>query len=188
MVAATLPPRKRFTRDEVYRMLDAGIFDGQRFELLDGDLIDKMGQSPRHSASIRRINSVLAAWFPVASILIQAPIDVGPADHARNEPEPDAAVLAEPKPDYAERHPRGDELLVVIEAADTSLRTDLTFKRDLYARAGVPEYWVLDLNDRQITVHRDLDAGEYRNIRTFTESENIGLAGHPETPVSALLP
>ena len=188
MSAATLqPPRKRFTRDEVEQMLDAGLFAGQRFELIDGDLIDKMGQNPPHSFALNLLLECLVKIFGVKRIRMQQPVEAAPAERDRSLPEPDLAVLAGVKDEYRKRYPRGDELLLAIEVADTTVRYDATTKRDLYARAGVPEYWVLDITGRRLIVHRGLTQGQFEQIETLPESATVSARG-VQIPVSELLP
>jgi Uma2 family endonuclease len=162
--------RKRFTRSEVDRMVALGIFDGQRCELIDGELIDKMGQNPPHAQAIRNLFAWLAGLFGAGRLQMQLPVEVKPGDSEWSLPEPDIAVLAEAGGEYGKRHPRGDELLLIVEVADTSLRQDLTTKRDLYARASVSEYWVVDLQSRRVNVHRNPEQGEYRETVVFTDA------------------
>jgi Uma2 family endonuclease len=185
-------PRKRFTRSEVEQMLDAGLFAGQRFELIDGDLIDKMGQNPPHASAIQLCMVLLMKIFGAERVRVQLPIEAGPVDHERSVPEPDLAVLGEAKPDFSRRHPSGRELALLVEVADTTLRHDALTKRDLYARAGVPEYWVLDLNTRRLIVHRelDMDNGQYVSIQSYADDEAVGIGPSPSQSisVSSLLP
>ncbi|HEY4360833.1 MAG TPA: Uma2 family endonuclease [Bryobacteraceae bacterium] len=190
MPTETLPPRKHFTRTEVEQMLDAGLFAGQRFELIDGDLIDKMGQNPRHAMAIRLLTRALAAIFGVEKLLVQAPVEVSRADRDRSWPEPDVAVVAEAKPDFGERHPRGDELVLAVEVVDSSVAHDATTKRDLYARAGVPEYWVLDLAAGRLIVHGELKEGRFQRIETLAAEDAVSLGQEAGAPVavSSLLP
>jgi Uma2 family endonuclease len=121
---------------------------------------------------------------------MQLPIEVKPEDSDWSLPEPDIAVLAETGGEYGKRHPRGDELLLVVEVADTSLRQDLTTKRDLYSRASVAEYWVLDLQSRRLIVHRHQEQGEYRETAILNEGERASCVGHPEQAIAVrdLLP
>ncbi len=174
-VAGPPLPRKRFTRSEVEAMLDAGVFEGQRFELIDGDLIDKMGQKPPHMFAIQRLQETLGGVFGLARVRVQGPMEAGTADREKSMPEPDLAVVREAKDEYRERHPNGLDMVLVVEVADTTVRPDLTRKRDLYANAGVREYWVLDLNARRLVVHRDLDAanGKYERIESYGENEAV---------------
>ncbi len=138
-------------------MLHSGIFAGQRFELIDGELIDKIGQKPAHASTTLRCLELLAAIFGLARVRVQMPNEAGLADRESSVPEPDIAVLAKAKPDFSQRHPGGKELTLLIEVSDTTLRHDSSRKRDLYARAGVPEYWVLDIKGRRLLVHHALD-------------------------------
>jgi Uma2 family endonuclease len=180
---------KRYTRDEVYSMLDAGLLEG-RFELLDGCIIDKTGQKPPQASTIQVLLEWLVSCFDAARVRGQLPIDVAPVDRERNEPEPDFALLAEKKMEYRQRHPRGDELLLLIEVADTSQRRDKIQKRDLYARAGVPEYWIVDLPARRVLVHRNPVAGAYTTCDTFGENDTIAPESHPSAAIaiSQILP
>jgi Uma2 family endonuclease len=170
MSAAVPLPLKRFTREETHRMMDAGAFEG-RFELLDGYIVDKTGQNPLHASTIHRLFVRLVSLFAVVLVRVRMPIDVAESDRVRNEPEPDIAVLAQESPDYGSRHPRGDELQLLIEVADTTLGADRTLKRDLYARAGVPEYWIVDLTGRRTIVHRNPAEGAYGQVTVLSERE-----------------
>jgi Uma2 family endonuclease len=160
-IAEDYQPRRKFTRSEVYQLLESGFFDGQRFELIHGDVISKLGQSARHAYSLQRSAGLLIREFGADAVRIQVPMTVHPSESDYNEPEPDVAVLAVPSDIYRSRHPRGDEMLLVAEIADSSVRQDLTIKRDLYARAGVPENWVLDVSSSRLIVHRRPAGGNY---------------------------
>jgi Uma2 family endonuclease len=187
--AAESLPRKRFTREEVDRLTEAGFFEGRRYELIDGDLVDKMGQNPPHAYAIQLAHNWLVSVGLGNSVRVQLPIEVSPSDRERSLPEPDLSVLAEWKPEFARRHPRGDELLLAIEVSDSTANFDLSRKAMLYAAAGVPEYWVLDLPRRLLVVHRQPFESGYRLIRLFPESETASLENRAETVrVSDLLP
>lgn len=199
MLAATLPSptiaeevllRKRFTRDEVQQMMALGLFEGKRYELIDGDLIGKMGQNPPHANGVRRLHRALVAVFGIGRVQAQLPIEAGPQDSEWNMPEPDLAVLqAQDDNAFEKRHPRGDELVLAAEVSDTTVRHDSTSKRDLYARAGVPEYWVLDINSGLLRIHRYLRDGVYEEIADHDETAVIRASGAPgiDIPVVDLL-
>ena len=184
------PRRKRFTRSEVDRMQELGFFEGQRCELIEGELIDKMGQNPPHAQAVRRMFARLSPLFSRELMQVQAPIECAVVDRDRSLPEPDVAILAEDKEEFGTRHPRGDETILVVEVADSSIRLDRTTKRDLYARAGVPEYWVLDISFRRLVLHRNPADGTYRETATLTESDSVACAARPDQPISVreLLP
>jgi Uma2 family endonuclease len=177
MSAAALP-RKRFTRDEVDQMTALGLFADQRLELIEGDLINKMGQHPPHTAGLQYLLELLAEIFGLRRVRSQLPMEVALEDRRYNFPEPDLAVIAEMTFPIGERHPAGGDTLVVVEVADSTLRGDLTIKRDLYARAGVPEYWVLNVKDRKLVVHREPRDGKNTTIETLGSSESVSIAGH----------
>jgi Uma2 family endonuclease len=111
------------------------------------------------------------------------PIQAGGPDQKWSLPEPDVAVLPDLKDEYGHRHPRGDELLLVVEVADTTLQYDKTLKRDLYARAGVREYWVLDVDGRQLTVHRNPSSGKFTYVQTWAEQDEVAPEFHPSEAV-----
>ena len=169
-------------------MAELGLFAGQRLELIDGDLIDKMGQKPPHAIAVELLLDLLYEIFGPRRVRVQAPVEVAAADQTYNFPEPDLSVRATPRAsNEAKRHPCGNELLLAVEVADTSLIADSTRKRDLYARAGVPDYWVLNLKGRKLIVFRNPKAGKYTTTSTLTSRESILLAGH-SVRVASLLP
>jgi Uma2 family endonuclease len=189
MSAVLVLPRKQFTRHDVDRLLSTGIFEGQRYELIDGDLIDKMGQNPPHAAAIGRVGRWLSSLIGFDLVRIQLPMEAGGADRERSLPEPDVAVLGELKSEHEQRHPRGDEVLLVVEVSDTTVAFDMSRKAVLYARACVPEYWVLDLVRRVLVVHRQSDGTQYKLVQIFTEGETVSMEGRSETArVQDLLP
>src|SRR5580658_1932354 len=116
-IADAAPARKRFTREEVDRLAETGVFEGQRYELIDGDLVDKMGQNPPHVLAIQRLLKCLARLFEGDMIRVQHPMEAAPGERERSLPEPDVAVLREHKTEHQSRHPRGDEMLLVIEVS-----------------------------------------------------------------------
>jgi Uma2 family endonuclease len=180
-IAAETLPRKRFTREEVELLAETGVFDGQRYELIDGDLIDKMGQKPPHASAIRKIVDWLVGFLGSPRVQVQLPIEASPKDRKRSLPEPDVSVVVERKPEFEVRHPFGDELLLVVEVADSSVRFDLSRKVALYAAAGVPEYWVFDLVGRRLVVHRQPEGSTYRLIQIFFENDPVSMQGRTET-------
>lgn len=182
-------PRKRFTREEVDRLTESGFFDGCRYELIDGDLVNKMGQNPPHARSIQLALTWLANIFGTQRIRVQLPIEASLADRERSLPEPDLALLLKDNPEFAKRHPSGNELLLAVEVSDTSVAFDLSRKALLYAAAGVPEYWVLDLVRRILVVHRQPSAAGYRLIQLLTGNDMVSVENQREAVrVGELMP
>ena len=147
-----LKVRHKLTVDDVYRMAEAGILaEDDRIEIIDGEIIDMAAIGTGHASVVNRINSALTAAFGATAIVsVQNPVRLD--DH--NQPQPDFAVL-KPRPDfYSERHPRAVDVLLLVEVADTSLRYDRAVKLPVYARAGIAEVWIVDLQHRVIDAHR----------------------------------
>jgi Uma2 family endonuclease len=183
------PHRRRFTRDEGRFLTDNGLLDG-RWELVDGEIISKMGQNPAHKVAVILLNAYLTRVFDALRVMIQLPIDVAPTDNPINEPEPDGAVLARSAMEYPHGNPPPGDVLLVVEIADTSLRVDLTTKMARYARAGIADYWVIDLNGRRIVVHRAPAGDHYASVVSFGEDEMLAPLAAPSASVGAadLLP
>jgi Uma2 family endonuclease len=183
------PNRYRLTVEACYRLMDLGYLEGQ-FEVLDGEVVHKVSQNPPHRIAILLVTKWLLQLFDILNIQSEAPIALPVPDGIYSEPEPDVAVTREATTVYADRHPGPGDLLVVVEVADSTLRTDLILKARLYARAGIPEYWVMDLNSRTLHVHREPANGEYSSIRVHTESDVVTLVSRPDAPVAvaSLLP
>jgi Uma2 family endonuclease len=141
---------RRWRRAEYDRLVDLGMFQGERLELLDGLLVVREPQKSPHASTVAKVGQALTAAFGRGwHARIQAPI----ALDADSEPEPDVAIVAGVPDDYVSAHPSTAALIV--EVADSSLRLDRRFKTGLYARAGMPEYWIVNLVDRVLEVHRE---------------------------------
>lgn len=177
------PNRYRLPVEAYHQLQELGFLEG-RFEILDGEVISKRGQKPAHSSTLTRLLRILAGLFGADYLRMQSPIVLPGMDGLYNEPEPDAAVTKEPENAYNDRHPGSDDLLLVVEISDTTLRTDLVVKARLYARAGIAEYWVLDLNARQLHIHRAPADGEYTAVTVHAEAETVAFASRPEAPIA----
>ena len=140
---------RRFRRVEYERLVDLGVFVGERLELLDGLLVVSEPQGSRHAATVRRVLRALRAAVGDAwQIDSQLPL----ALDDDSEPEPDIAVVAPDPTAYREAHP--SRAVLIVEVADASYRVDRENKTSLYARAGIPECWIVDLARETVEVHR----------------------------------
>ena len=171
-------PRKKWTRAELLLVEETGVFEGAHFELIHGELIDKMGKNYPHVRSTRETVIALELAFGQAFVIHEAPIDVAEEDNARNEPEPDVIALRN-----SFRNIRGNAqpsgIALLVEIADTTLRQDLTTKAKLYARAGIGEYWVLNLNGRRLHVFREPSEGVYAVRFELGEGDFVSPAERP---------
>ena len=145
------PSPRRWTRKEYYRMAEVGIFTpDERIELIEGEIIQMPPQNPSHSTSIRTVQEALRTTFGSGfDVRPQLPLSLGLA----SDPEPDIAVVRGSFRDYHIAHP--STALLVVEVSDTTLTFDRCEKAGLYARAGIQEYWIVNLPEQLIEVHRD---------------------------------
>ncbi len=157
--AAIAPSVYRFTREEYYRMGEAGLFDGKRVELLDGEIIATAPQNPPHAGATGHLTALLVRSLGTTfSVRIQLPIVL----NDWSEPEPDVAICRLDLDDYMRAHPKADDVLLVIEVADASLSYDRSRKVTAYAGSNIPEYWIVNLVDRRIEMLSDPDPGAQR--------------------------
>lgn len=143
-----LPAPKRFTRADYYRMIEAGVFDGQRLELIDGELVQMPGQKNAHAVAIGLAEQALREAFGKQHwVRVQLPLHL--ADHS--EPEPDVAVVKGSPREFKD-HPRS--ALLVVEVSEATLLFDQMTKGSLYARDIILDYWIINIADAQLEVYR----------------------------------
>jgi Uma2 family endonuclease len=140
---------RRFSKAEYYRLGELGFFRGQRVELIEGKIVVLSPQKAPHWATVERVRDRLALVFgPSFLVRMQGPLDIGQT----TEPEPDVAVVSGTLANYTQAHPTSAELIV--EVSDTTLSHDRRRKGSLYARAGILDYWIINLKRRQLEVYR----------------------------------
>lgn len=177
----------RWTREEYGRLVAAGAFDRARVELVEGVIYDMTPQSSRHGAAVRKVRRALEGVCPPAhEVITQLPLDLS----LESEPEPDAAIVPSDPDDWALGHPT--TALLVVEVADSSLRYDRDTKMSMYARAGVPEAWLLNLVADALEVYRHPDGAsrEYASRVVLGRDAAIAPLFRPEAAiqVAQLLP
>ncbi len=160
-----------FTVDEYHRMAEAGVFhEDDRVELLDGQIVEMTPIGPRHAVCVDRLNGRLSRLVGDGAIVrVQSPVVLG----QRAEPEPDVTLLRPPFERYQEVHPGPAEIMLVIEVADTSVEHDRSVKIPLYARAGVPEVWLVNLPADRIEVYRNPAGGSYADVTSVSRGETL---------------
>jgi Uma2 family endonuclease len=173
--------KKLWTRSECELMERAGI-DTEHFELIGGELIDTMGKNSPHCTVVLLIYERLSLMFGFRRVQQERPIEVADGDRPLYLPQPDLLVLRNSATRFRNSLPRATDILLVVEVSDTSLRWDLRTKGPLYARAGLPEYWALDINGRRLIVHRDPSGGKYRSVKTYREHQSVAPLAAPESP------
>ena len=173
-----------WTVEEYHRMAEAGIFDeDERVELLEGKIIWMSAIGTAHRSAVGRTDYLLKnrlknrAW-----VSIQDPIQLD--DYS--EPEPDIAVVKIDSLDYADHHPTPNEVYLVIEVADTTFKKDCETKGKAYAAAGIVDYWVLDVINRQLHVFREASENGYKSEVILKENESISPLSFPDLSINIL--
>lgn len=161
--------RKTFTVSDYYKMAETGIIKpDDRVELLNGEIITMSPIKSFHAGIVNYFCRILNEKLKgKATILPQNPIHLD----SKSEPEPDIAIAKFRSDDYRSHHPKAKELFLVIEVADSSLAIDRTVKAPLYAKAGILEYWIINIADKQIEVFKNIKDGEYQEQLTFKEGK-----------------
>lgn len=145
---------KRWTVRDYHRTIELGILDAnERTELLAGQIILMAAKGTPHVTALRLLAIALGGLKTDLSIFISTQDPIQLDDFS--EPEPDLAIVRGTALDYAHRHPGPDDVYLVVEVADSTLKTDCEVKDKLYAQAGIAEYWVLDVKNRQLHIFRD---------------------------------
>ena len=176
--AAAVPTRRRFTVAEYYAMADAGILsENDRVELLDGDVIVMPPIGDWHAASVKFFaNTLPPALRGRAMIAVQDPVRLGDD----SEPQPDIMLLQWRDDFYRNGHPAPSDVLLLIEVADVSLEFDRTVKLTAYARAGIPELWIVARTDRRIEAYTEPDGNEYATVRYFGPGDAVAPQAFPD--------
>ena len=176
-------PRKKFTVADCRFLQENGLLDAGRYELIEGDIVFKMAQGLAHKLSVTLLIGVLSQVFGIFSIRNQADFGIGARDRY-NDPEPDAIVLRGTARDYADHEPDPvSDVLLVAEVGISALSGDLSVKADLYARQQIREYWVIDVNGRQLHVFREPTADGYNVHDIFSDTDVVSPLAVPDAVV-----
>jgi Uma2 family endonuclease len=172
---------RRLSVQEYHRMAESGILQpDERVELLDGQIIKMAAKGTAHSAAVTRIEKLLRSRLGDRVLLrFQDPIHLN--DHS--EPEPDIAVVQADPTDYEDHHPTPAEVFLLIEVSDSTLKFDCEVKAPAYARSGIQECWVLDVNARKLRVYRVPDAAGYQSESILSEELSIAPLAFPDCTI-----
>jgi Uma2 family endonuclease len=179
------PRRHRITVEEYHRMAEVGLLaPDARVELIDGEIIDMPPIGSRHAGTVRHLDELLHGVLAGrATISCQTPLQLGDL----SEPQPDFTLLVRREDFYKQRNPNASDTLLAIEVSDTTLRYDLNTKMSLYARHGVPELWVVDVENKQLHVFRNPAGATYGEFITTDERGVMPISALPGTTVDLSL-
>jgi Uma2 family endonuclease len=175
-------PLKRWTTDEYHHLIRAGILTSDdQVELLDGQIIEMVPQDPPHASTTDEGSDYLKTLFAErAKVRTQLPVTLAPD----SEPEPDIAIVRIDPNRYRNRHPGPEDIFLVIEIADSTLSRDRNRKAKVYAKAGILEYWIVNLNQQQLIVLKNPQAGVYQSEQILLTNAQITPDAFPEVIIS----
>ena len=171
----------RFNVQDYYRLAETGVLrPDARLELLEGRIIERSLIGPPHGGVVNRLSRILHQLAPGHWLVtVQNPLRLG--DYS--EPEPDLLLLRESPTAYGDRHPRPEDVYLLVEVSDTTLRYDREEKIPAYGRAGVPEVWIVDLNEARVEVYREPNFTGYGSRSIFEPGDTIAPQAFPSAVI-----
>ena len=182
--------QRLFTHVEYHAMDAAGVFvPDERVQLVAGEIVVMSPMGSRHAAAINWTSAAFYASERLAGqamVWVQCPLVIPDF----SEPEPDLALLIFREHGYARAHPSPEDVLLLVEVADSTLAYDRNVKLPLYAAAGIPESWLMNLREDVIEAHAEPSPDGYRTVRRYRAGDDIAPAAFPDLvmPVSQLIP
>jgi Uma2 family endonuclease len=170
--------RYQFTVDEFYQMYESGIFtEDDRVELIEGEIIQMTPIGSWHAAYVDRLNRLFVKLFSdYAIVRIQGHVRLG----IKSEPLPDVVLMKLREDFYASAHPQPADVLLIVEVSDTTIRYDRGVKLPLYARSGILEVWIIDMQEDRIEVYRKPSSSGYKSKSVYKRNQLISPEFHPE--------
>lgn len=168
--------RMLFSVADYHKMIKTGILgEDDNVELIKGDIIKMSPIYTPHSSHLKIISKYLHKYLPYDDVIIgvQDPITIVDLN---SEPQPDLSVAKYKATYYSDEHPTPEDLYLVVEVADSTLRYDRLVKAPLYAAAGIPEYWIINVNASQAEVYRNPQNGEYQERANFLKGDTFTFA------------
>jgi Uma2 family endonuclease len=174
--------RRQFTVDEYIRMIDARILDRtDHVELIEGDILQMAPIGPSHASCVAMLTRQLVLGVGTRGLVVpQMTLPLGP----RSAPEPDLTVLRPRETPYREAWATPADVLLLVEVPDASLRRDRDLKLPLYARGGIVEVWIVDVQDERLLVHREPRAGSYASMREVGRDGVVSPMAFPDLRVA----
>ena len=170
--------RRRFTVEEFWRMAEAGLFlERPRVELVDGEIIDMTPIGRRHALCVAFLNEWLVSRLAGRALLLpQVSLRLGP----RTECQPDLLLVRASRAAYRDASPAPRDVLLLVEVSDTSLAYDRQVKLPIYAGAGVPEVWIVDVVSETVETHREPARDRYREVQRLARGASVAPAAFPD--------
>jgi hypothetical protein len=179
--------RRRWTADDCRKFEVLGLLEPDKYELLDGVVVERVGRSVAHGIAHKEVMLSLVTVFGPQYVMMVVAIAI----NDENRPEPDACVTRLPTRNYLYRgNPTHADMRLIVEVSDTTLWRDRNTKARIYGSAGVPDYWVLDVTNSRLYVYRQPNAEGYADVQEYNETDSIAPLAAPDNPirVADLLP
>lgn len=168
--------RHQFTVEDYYQIVELGLLkENDQVELINGEIIHMSPIGSYHSGCVKRLNKILNALLNQKAIIsVQDPVRID----RFSEPEPDIAVLKLRDDFYTSSHPTPQDVLLIIEISDTTLQYDREIKLPLYAKAGIPEVWIVNIKEERIEVHTQPAKDIYKLQRIVQQEDELSILDH----------
>ena len=169
--------RRLFTVDDYYKMLEAGVLtENERVELIRGEIVEMSPIGIHHAACVDRINELfILGLAKTVTVGIQDPVRL----NDNSEPQPDISLLQRRPDFYQTRHPQPEDIFLLIEVSDTTVKYDQEVKIPLYAENNIVEVWLVDLTQQCLEVYRQPTANGYEIVQTFQRGETVTIQALP---------
>ncbi len=176
------PQMHLWTIADYHQMIESGILgEGDRVELLEGKIVCMSPQRPFHASSVQRSSRLLFRLLgDLAEIRVQLPVTLG----NKSEPEPDIAIVKLDVNEYSLKHPKSEDIYLLIEVADSTITKDRKQKSSIYAKNQVLEYWILDLQRRQVYIFRQPEGQSYGEQFVLSSSDTVSLQAFPDIAIA----
>lgn len=173
---STLVTKRLINTEEYYKMAEVGMLKpDEKVELINGEIYTMAPVGSKHAAVVDfLIFKMIRSFSDTCIVRSQNPVSID----QWSEPEPDIAILKYRKDNYVEAHPNVADVLLIVEVSDTSYEFDCTVKKDIYATAGIPVYWVIDLNESCIEVYENPVQHRYRKKSVYFAGDQIPFQDH----------
>ena len=180
-MSAVFPQKHLTNLDEWRRLGEASIFPPEsRLELIEGEILHMSPIGFNHAGHTRRLTNLFSKLtFDKAIVSVQNPVQLGDL----SEPEPDLALLRLEADFYTSRHPKAEDVLLLIEVSDSTLNFDRNRKMRLYAAYNIPEYWIVNLLDNSLEVYRQPQDGDYLQTMQLKAGDTLNLLKLPELQI-----
>ena len=169
----------KWSLEEWHELVNSGLLEGKPVEFLEGEIIEVSPEGIEHSYTNRSIVKYLRRLLDRQAEIIQAQ----PITLDNSEPEPDVAVVRLPETIYRQHHPYPEDIYWLIEISNRSLKQDLEQKIITYARNGIPEYWVLDLVNKKLIVHTQVEENKYSQVNEY-QTGTVSSITFPEIAIA----